>query len=146
MPNLRFGKWSQGTVRSILQSEALIGHTTIKGVRLERYYPSVISDERYTQLRAKLADNRERKGGGAGSDAIVNLFRNRCRCHKCGGTITTTQTCYYYCRAIHHGGCDARGLVKIRNIEKNSSCSFCRSTQRSCWASRPSNPTVPLRP
>jgi DNA invertase Pin-like site-specific DNA recombinase len=114
--NLRGGKWGQGTVRSILQSELLIGTMEVKGVRLERYYPAVISNEQYAQLRARLADNRERKGGGAKSERIASLFRNRCKCSKCGGTITSSST-YYYCRGRTNGTCGTRGTIRIDALE-----------------------------
>ena len=114
--NLRGGKWGQGTVGQILHSELLIGSMEIKGLRLERYYPAVITDAEYQQVRAKLADNRERKGGGPKSDRIANLFRNRCRCSKCGGTVTSSST-YYYCRGKGMRTCDAYGTIRIAALE-----------------------------
>jgi DNA invertase Pin-like site-specific DNA recombinase len=116
VPNLRGGKWGQGTVGHLLQSELLLGHVTIKGVRLERYYPAVITDAQYSQLRAKLAENVARKGGSPKSDYIASLFRNRCRCAKCGGTVTSSST-YYYCRGKAMHTCDAYGTITIRALE-----------------------------
>lgn len=110
------GKWNQGTIANLLKHETLVGHKTIKGVRLERYYPAVISDGQYQQLRAKLADNLNRKGGSPKSDYIANLFRNRCKCAKCGATVTTTHT-VYSCKGRRTDECDVRGTVNIRGLE-----------------------------
>ena len=116
--NLRGGKWGQGTVGQILHSELLLGHVTVKGMRLERYYPAVITDAQYSQVRAKLAENAARKGGSPKSDYIANLFRNRCKCSKCGGTVTSSST-YYYCRGKGMHTCDACGTIRIATLEQD---------------------------
>jgi hypothetical protein len=77
---------------------------------------SVISDAQYRQLRAKLADNRNRKGGNPVSDYIANLFRNRCKCAKCGATIKTSHT-VYSCKGLRTSECDVHGTVNIRALE-----------------------------
>ncbi len=112
--NLRGGKWGQGTVGQILHSELLVGHVEIKGVRLERYYPAVISDAQFAQVRAKLADNKERRGGSPKSDYVANLFRNRCKCANCGDNVTSSST-YYYCRNRTTPHCC--GTVKNQAVE-----------------------------
>jgi DNA invertase Pin-like site-specific DNA recombinase len=114
--NLRGGKWGQGTVGHLLQSEMLLGHVTVKGVRLEHYYPAVVSAAQYQQLRAKLAENKTRKGGSPKSYYIASLFRNRCRCAKCGGTVTSSSN-YYYCRGKSMHTCDALGTIRINALE-----------------------------
>jgi hypothetical protein len=116
VPTLMGGRWNQGTIANLLRHETLVGHKTIKGVRLERYYPAVISDAQYQKLRAKLADNLNRKGGNPVSDYVANLFRNRCKCAKCGATVTTTHT-VYSCKGLRTAECDAHGTVKIRALE-----------------------------
>jgi hypothetical protein len=116
VPTLMGGRWNQGTIANLLRHETLVGHKTIKGVRLERYYPAVITDAQYQQLRAKLADNLNRKGGNPVSDYIANLFRNRCKCAKCGATVTTTHT-VYSCKGLRTAECDVHGTVNIRSLE-----------------------------
>ena len=116
VPTLMGGRWNQGTIANLLRHETLVGHKTIKGVRLERYYPAVITDAQYQQLRAKLADNLNRKGGNPVSDYIANLFRNRCKCAKCGATVTTTHT-VYSCKGLRTAECDVHGTVNIRTLE-----------------------------
>jgi len=116
VPTLMGGRWNQGTIANLLQHETLVGHKTIKGVRLERYYPAVITDAQYQQLRTKLADNLNRKGGSPTSDYIANLFRNRCKCAKCGATVTTTHT-VYSCKGKRTAECDVHGTVNIRGLE-----------------------------
>ncbi|HSA13065.1 MAG TPA: recombinase family protein [Candidatus Paceibacterota bacterium] len=116
VPSLMGGRWSQGTISHLLKHESLTGHKTIKGVRLERYYPAVISDAEYQKLRAKLADNSNRRGGNPNSDYVANLFRNRCKCAKCGGTITTNHA-FYSCKGKRTGECDVHGVVRIRLLE-----------------------------
>ena len=122
VPNLKHGKWSQGTVHQILQSECIVGHATVKGVRLERYYPPAITDEVYQQLRAKLADNVNRKGGNPKSDKILSLFRNRVKCAKCGGNVTSAGNQlygYYHCRRAMMDDCGVHGCVGIRSLERD---------------------------
>ncbi len=116
VPTVMGGKWTQGTVSNLLKHESLLGHQTIKGVRLEHYYPPVILEEQYQQLRAKLADNANRRGGSPKSDRITNLFRNRCKCAKCGATVNTSRT-VYHCPGLRTSECDAHGTVNIRALE-----------------------------
>jgi DNA invertase Pin-like site-specific DNA recombinase len=118
VPNLRGGKWGQGTVGQVLHSNLLIGDVEIKGMRLEGYYPPVVTKAQFQQVRAKLAENAARKGGSPKSDYIANLFRNRCRCSKCGGTVTSSST-YYYCRGKAMHTCDAYGTIKIAALEQD---------------------------
>jgi hypothetical protein len=115
---LKGGKWGQGTVGHILQSANLVGDVTLKGVRLERYFPAVITDAQHVLLRAKLAENVARRGGSPNSDRIANLFRNRCRCSKCGGTITSSSK-WLYCRSRWMKACDAHGVIPIRALEQD---------------------------
>jgi hypothetical protein len=116
--NLRGGKWCQGTIGHVLRSELLLGHVTIKGVRLERYYPAVITDAQYALLQAKLAENTARKGGSPRSTNVANLFRNRCRCSKCGGSVTSSSD-YYYCSGKGMHTCDSHGTIRIRALEQD---------------------------
>ena len=116
VPTLMGGRWNQGTIANLLKHETLVGHKTIKGVRLERYYPAVISDAQYQQLLAKLADNLNRKGGNPVSDYVANLFRNRCKCAKCGATVTTNHV-VYSCKGLRTAECDVHGTVRIRALE-----------------------------
>ncbi len=109
-------KWAQATVEKILKDEALIGGKTIKGVKLHQFFPPVISHDQWVQLQARLADNKDRKGGSPRSDRIVNLFRNRCRCAKCAGALRGHSD-RYHCFGVTMGTCDARGTVKIAALE-----------------------------
>lgn len=116
VPTLMGGRWNQGTVGNVLNHETLLGHKTIKGVRLERYYPPVITDAQHQQLKVKLVDNLNRKGGNPKSDYIANLFRNRCKCAKCGATVTTNHV-VYHCKGLRTAECDVHGTVNIRGLE-----------------------------
>lgn len=119
VPSLQGGKWNPGTVGNIVRHECLLGDKTIKGVKLERYFPPVISEQQYQQLRAKLADNRDRKGGNPhDSDYVGNLFRNRTKCAKCGTTMDAGHG-LYCCRGLRLRECDAHGTVNIRSLEKD---------------------------
>ncbi len=118
VPPLKKGRWSQGLIAHLLKHESLLGDKTIKGVKLERYYPAVITEAQQQQLRAKLAENSQRKGGNPNSDHVANLFRNRCRCAKCGGTITTNHA-FYTCKRKRTGQCNVRGVVRIRLVEQD---------------------------
>ncbi len=63
---------------------------------------------------ARMADNKGRRGGSPKSDYIGNLFRNRCRCAKCGGNVTSSST-FYYCRNRLTPQC--HGTVKNQLVE-----------------------------
>jgi hypothetical protein len=116
VPTLQGGNWSQGTIAKLLRHDSLIGDKTIKQFVLKRYYPPLITDEEYKQVKARLADNKEKRGGGAGSDRVANLFRNRCKCAVCGGSVCTQHNVYFCCgRRLDK--CESKHSVKIANIE-----------------------------
>lgn len=121
IPSLRGGVWVQGTVAHALHSPALAGDAEIKGVKLQGYFPAVISKAEHRRLLGKLADNRGRKGGERAGQRIGNLFRNRMRCAVCGGAVATAGTgSYYFCRARSLGGdCKAKGVVSVRAVEQD---------------------------
>jgi hypothetical protein len=118
IPNLRHGRWNQGTVSHLLKSEALTGNQTVNGVTLKRIYPAVVSEAQYTELGAKLAENRNRRGGNPRGDRIDNLFRGRVRCLHCGTTMTSNHH-YYRCRAKAVGQCKVRGCVRSARLEED---------------------------
>jgi hypothetical protein len=121
IPTLAGGHWSQGTIGHLLGNETLIGTTTIKGVRLEHYYPAVITPKEYEQLQAKLRQNVAKKGGSSrASDYIANLFRNRCKCSVCGGTITSQKSGnhhMYFCKGVRVGVCKQKTMLNIGTVE-----------------------------
>jgi hypothetical protein len=89
-------------------------------VRLENYYPAVITQREYDRLRVKLHANVERRGGNAHSDYVANLFRNRCKCSACGGTVTSQRSGpkhLYFCKNRRVGLCKTKRMVNIRNLE-----------------------------
>ena len=78
VPTLMGGKWAQGTIANLLRHQSLRGSATIKGQKLDNFYPPVITQLQWMKLQAKLRENRNRKGGDANyTDIIANLFRNR---------------------------------------------------------------------
>jgi DNA invertase Pin-like site-specific DNA recombinase len=116
VPTLKRGKWAQGHIAHILHSEALTGTLIIKGVKLERYLPAIITETQHDKLRAKLRENKNRKGGNGGSDTIANLFRNRAKCFHCKGTLSGDSG-YYLCRARQLGSCSSKHSVRLKDIE-----------------------------
>lgn len=119
VPCLLNGKWSQGTVANFLRHPALLGSVTIKGIILKNYYPPVITHKQYERLQAKLAENRSRKGGGAGSDVVANLFRNRCKCI-CGATMTTAKSSsdrIYTCKGKRVEKCPSKYSIRVSLLE-----------------------------
>jgi len=120
IPTLAGGKWSQGTIGHLLGNETLRGTATIKGVRLENYYPPIITQGEYDKLRVKLHANVERRGGNAHSEYVANLFRNRCKCSVCGGTVTSQRSGthhLYFCKNRRVGLCKTKRMVNIGNLE-----------------------------
>ena len=120
VPTLAGGKWSQGTIGHLLGNESLRGTVTIKGGRLENYYPAAITQGEYDRLRVKLHANVERRGGNAHSDYVANLFRNRCKCSACGGTVTSQRSGpkhLYFCKNRRVGLCKTKRMVNIGNLE-----------------------------
>lgn len=115
-PCLQNGKWSQGTIANLLRHDSLTGNKTLKRVKLVHYYPRLISDREWEQLKAKLADNSAKRGGNPTGDYIANLFRNRCKCSKCGGTMSTEHG-YYRCKNRRVGTCDAKYSVLVEDLE-----------------------------
>jgi DNA invertase Pin-like site-specific DNA recombinase len=116
MPCLQNGKWSQGTIANLLRHDSLTGNKTLKRVKLVHYYPRLISDREWERLKAKLADNSAKRGGNPTGDYIANLFRNRCKCSKCGGTMSTEHG-YYRCKNRRVGTCDAKYSVLVEDLE-----------------------------
>ncbi len=120
IPTLAGGKWSQGTIGHLLGNESLRGTVTIKGVRLERYYPAVITQAEYDRLHVRLRTNVERRGGNAHSDYVANLFRNRCKCMACSGTVTSQRSGpkhLYFCKNRRVDLCKTKRMVNIGNLE-----------------------------
>ena len=116
VPSVAGGTWSQGIISPLLKTPALIGTKEVKGVTVT--FPAVISKKQWDMLRAMLAKNSSRKGGNAAGETVANLFRNRCRCAKCGGAINTTRT-YYHCSGHKKRVCDVGGNVQVRRIEED---------------------------
>lgn len=115
-PCLQNGKWSQGTIANLLRHDSLTGNKTIKTVKLVHYYPRLITDKEWEQLKAKLADNSAKRGGNPTGDYIANLFRNRCKCSKCGGTMSTEHG-HYRCKNRRVGMCDSKHSVLVEDLE-----------------------------
>jgi hypothetical protein len=100
-PTVMGGKWAQGTIANLLRHRTLLGTLEHKGLTIPNFYPPVLTKPQWDKLQAKLNENKARKGGGAGSDIVANLFRNRCKC-VCGATITTARSSsdrIYTCKA-----------------------------------------------
>jgi hypothetical protein len=116
-PTAQGGKWGSGTIENILYNQALTGTVTIKQIKLERYYEPLITDTQYNQLRAKLSDNKNKKGGNPSTDAIANLFRNRIKC-LCGGSVRA-QHGFYRCRNKETDKCKYHGSMVIKEIEQD---------------------------
>ncbi len=131
VPTLAGGKWSQGTIGHLLGNESLRGTVEIKGVRLERYYPAVITQAEYDRLHVRLRANVERRGGNAHSDYVANLFRNRCKCAACEGTVTSQRSGtkhLYFCKNRRVGECKTKRMVNIGNLEADFFLYFLQSS------------------
>ena len=133
-PCLQNGKWSQGTIANLLRHDSLTGNKTIKRFKLVHYYPRLISDREWEQLKAKLADNSAKRGGNPTGDYIANLFRNRCKCFKCGGTMSTEHG-YYRCKNRRVGTCDAKCLSALKIWNAISFLAYWASIRSCSWAS-----------
>jgi DNA invertase Pin-like site-specific DNA recombinase len=116
-PSAQGGKWGSGTIENILHNQALTGTITIKTVKLENYYPALITDMEYNALQAKLSDNKNKKGGNPSTDVIANLFRNRVKC-VCGGSVRAEHG-FYRCRNREIGTCKHKGSIAIKNVEED---------------------------
>lgn len=116
VPSVAGGTWSQGIISPLLKTEALIGNAVVKGSTLKGYFPAVISTKQWDMLKAMLAKNHSRKGGSMDNGNVSNLFRNRCRCAKCGRSVSTTRN-YYSCSGVKTGKCGERGNVRVDRIE-----------------------------
>ena len=120
VPTLLGGKWAQGTVANLLRHQCLTGHAVIKGITLKGYYPPVITQKEQEKLSAKLRDNTARKGGAGITDLIANLFRNRCKCFHCEGTITTAKSAnhrLYTCKTKRVGQCPSQYSIRVADVE-----------------------------
>jgi DNA invertase Pin-like site-specific DNA recombinase len=116
VPCINGGTWSQGQISPLLKTEALIGTANVKGTSLKKYFPAIISDKQWAMLKAMLAANSSRKGGSLESGNIATLFRNRCRCAKCGGAVNTTRK-YHHCSGLKKGTCNVHGNVRVDRLE-----------------------------
>ena len=118
-------QWTQGQVRHILTSEALTGQLTIKKQVFKDYFPAVIDQKKWNALQAKLSQHKTRKGGTREGDFIANIFRNRCFCSKCGGSVNSHQSekgrekFYYKCMTARYDKteCQVRSMMPIRWLE-----------------------------
>ena len=114
------GKWGVGIIASILRNQdAMRGTITVKGTTLNNFYEPLITDAEYNVLKAKLSENKNKKGGcgNTGSDTIANLFRNRGKCI-CGGSVRAGAGAYR-CRDRELGKCQHKGSMWIKEIEED---------------------------
>lgn len=129
VPTLAGGKWCQGTIGHILGNKTLLGDLELKGTIIKGYFPAAITQTQYTRLQAKLKENKERRGGSAHSDYIANLFRNRCKCAHCGGTITTIKVSrcshhLYTCKTKRLGKCPSEWSLRVSAVEQDFFLNF----------------------
>jgi DNA invertase Pin-like site-specific DNA recombinase len=120
VPTMLGGKWSQQSIKTFLHHKALMGDMTFKGTLLKGYYPPLASENQFQRLQAKLRENSNRKGGSGTSEYIANLFRNRCTCVHCGGTVNTTKSHvqrHYVCKNRRLGGCQCRNTINVAALE-----------------------------
>ena len=126
-------KWFPANVRHILGSEALLGHVTVNGETFKNHLPAILNDTQWNQLKEKLRQNTNRKGGLAKKQSIRNLFANRVQCAKCGGAVTVITPgdkhrkgdngnirTYYQCRNSPRFGGKCCGLaIPVKNVEED---------------------------
>ena len=120
VPSVMGGKWAQGTIANLLRHKTLLGTLEQKGIVLKDFYPPVLTKPQWEKLQAKLRENTNRKGGNAVADNIANLFRNRCKCAHCGGTITTAKSAshrLYTCKTKRVGQCPSKYSIRVSEIE-----------------------------
>ena len=119
-PTIMGGKWAQGTIANLLRHRTLLGTLEHKGLTIPNFYPPVLTKPQWDKLQAKLNENKARKGGGAGSDIVANLFRNRCKCATCGATITTARSSsdrIYTCKGKRVEKCPSRYSIRVSRLE-----------------------------
>lgn len=122
--------WSASGVMRTLRNDNVLGHCEIKGVKVESYYPSIISTKDFLLAQNKLDKNRINRGGSK-FGIIQNVFKGLLFCSKCGYSIETKVTsykaidgkwrvyCHYACRGvIRHSSCDNVGRVRVDDFEK----------------------------
>ena len=121
-PTVMGGKWAQGTIANLLRHRTLLGTLEHKGLTIRNFFPPVLSKPEWDKLQAKLNENKARKGGGAGSDIVANLFRNRCKCATCGATITTARSSsdrIYTCKGKRVEKCPSKYSIRVSRLETN---------------------------
>jgi hypothetical protein len=123
-------RWGQGNVSRILRHPALIGTLERKNTAdLPAYYPSLVTPEQWTQLRASI-DRRNSLGGAirGKSHKAQNLFQTLLRCACCGGPIGYSPPAkrsrkghpgYVACRhgARQVNGCTMNGYLEYDRVE-----------------------------
>lgn len=129
VPTLAGGKWAQGTIGHLLGNGTLTGDVELKGQLLKGYFPAVITEKEHRRLQAKLNENKARRGGSAHSDYVANLFRNRCKCAHCGGTITTAKVSrcehhIYTCKTKRLDKCPSKYSIHVDAVEHDFFLSF----------------------
>jgi DNA invertase Pin-like site-specific DNA recombinase len=95
------GAWSQSIVYRILSDRRTIGEIKANGQTVKGYYPSLITEETFLTVQAKLQDNRgKRPVGNKSTGQVTNLFGGIGYC-TCGEKIKVVNghggkfiTCY----------------------------------------------------
>ena len=121
-------RWTQGNVRHILGSEALLGQVTVKGQTFRNHFPRLVNQEQWNILQERLRQNRVRKGGLSKGQRVANLFANRVKCVNQTDNVNHTVTVitmdkgrrrYFQCKeARFHGNCSRR-MLKVQDVEED---------------------------
>lgn len=135
VPTFEGGKhWHRSYIAKLLANESVVGTFTPhlvdyeSGRRVRRpldkvrnYYPRIISDELWSQVRALSATPSSLRGRHANTGKLSNLLAGLCKCGRCGATMTlvskNARDRYLLCtRAKTGAGCKYQS-VRYRDVE-----------------------------
>jgi DNA invertase Pin-like site-specific DNA recombinase len=114
------GVWSQSQIYKLLSNRQLIGEYTVNGETVKNYLPSVVSEEIFLKVQARLNENKGKRPTGNEEGRITNIFSGVAYC-SCGQRIKVCHskggydymTCYGVIKGL---GCKT-GMVKYDGLE-----------------------------
>jgi DNA invertase Pin-like site-specific DNA recombinase len=129
-------RWTQSTIKYLLQSRNVIGYCKVMDFENNNYYPVIVKPADWTKVQAKLRMNTHNRGNSPTGD-VPNLFKGILRC-TCGSSIIVNrnsyvrkngmQTYYGYCRCKYVNGCPNSFTFNMHFLEIAILSAFPRCT------------------